>query len=298
MKIIILGAGAIGSMYGAKLSKLNDVILAGKKKHVGAISRKGLKVTGVENKTYNLKAFTKINRIEKNTLIILATKVYDSEKAIRPIKKLLRKDTIILCLQNGYGSEDIIKKIIGKKCLVLRGITAVGISFLKPGEIRMNNIGYTAIEKSQKSMVIAENFSECGLKAYVSKNIKEDVWKKLIINCILNPLTAILKVRNKELASREFKPLRKIISEECVKVAGEDGVRINPKFIEDKISRIGRSDNLSSMYQDLLKGKKTEIDYLNGAVVKIGKKHGIKCPVNESMADAVKLLETRAKTKI
>jgi len=297
MNIIILGAGAIGSLYGAKLSKLNDVVLVGKKRHVDAISRKGLKVTGFENKTYKLKAAAKINKIEKNTLIILTTKVYDSENAIRPIKKLLRKDAIILCLQNGYGSEDIVKKTAGKKCLVLRGVTAVGISFLKPGEIKMNNIGYTAIEKSKKSIEIAENFSECGLKAYVSKNIKEDVWKKLIINCILNPATAILKIKNKELAANKFKPLRKIISEECVKVAAKDGIMINPKFMEDSIRRIGKSENLSSMHQDLLKGKKTEINYLNEAVVKLGKKHGIKCPVNESLADVVKLLETRQKQK-
>src|SRR3989338_10174184 len=103
MKIIILGAGAIGSLYGAKLSRLNYVSLVARKKHADAINREGLKITGVENRTYRLKAATRAAQIEKNTLIILTTKAYDSENAINQIKKLLRKNTIILCLQNGYG---------------------------------------------------------------------------------------------------------------------------------------------------------------------------------------------------
>ena len=292
MKIIILGAGAIGSLYGAKLSRLNDVVLIARKKHADAISRKGLKITGVENRIYRLKAATRIKKIGKNTIIILATKVYDSEDAINQIKKLLRKDTIILCLQNGYGSEEAVKKIIGKKYLVLRGVTAVGTSFLKPGIIKMNNIGYTAIEKSGKSKEIAENFDRCGLKAYVSKNIKEDMWKKLFMNCVLNPITGIFKIKNYEIADGKLKPLRDEIIKECLAVAEKDGFKFSFKFVEGIIDGVRKSNNYSSMYQDLLKGNRTEIDYLNGAIVKLGKKYGIKCPVNESLAGMIKFLES------
>ena len=291
MDIIILGAGAIGSLYGAKLSKLNDVVLVARKNHADITNRKGLKITGFENKTYRLKAIPKIKKVEKNTLIILTTKVYDSEKAIKQIKKLLRKDAVILCLQNGYGSEEVVKKIIGKKCLVLRGITAVGTSFLKPGTIKMNNVGYTAIEKSWKSKEIAENFFECGLKAYVSKNIKEDVWKKLFMNCVLNPITGIFKIKNYKIADKKLKPLRDEIIKECIAVAEKDGFKFSFKSVESIIDRVRKSKNYSSMYQDLLKGKKTEIDYLNGAVVELGKKYRVKCPVNESLVGMIKFLE-------
>mgnify|MGYP001584429924 CR=1 FL=1 len=293
MKVIILGAGAIGSLYGAKLSKSNDAILVARKRHADIINKRGLKITGFENKTYRLRAATKINKIEKDTLIILTTKVYDSEKAIKQIKKQLRKDTVILCLQNGYGSEEVVKKIIGKKCLVLRGITAVGTSFLKPGTIKMNNVGYTAIEKSWKSKEIAENFSECGLKAYVSKNIKEDIWKKLFMNCVLNPITGIFKIKNYKIADKKLKPLRDEIIKECIAVAKKDGFKFSFKSVESIIGRVRKSKNYSSMYQDLLKGKRTEIDYLNGAVVKLGKKYGVKCPVNESLVRMIRFLETR-----
>ena len=293
MKVIILGAGAIGSLYGAKLSKSNDAILVARKKHADIINKRGLKITGFENKTYRLRAATKINKIERDTLIILTTKVYDSEKAIKQIKKQLRKDTVILCLQNGYWSEGAVKKIIGKKCLVLRGVTAVGTSFLKPGIIKMNNIGYTAIEKSWKSEEIAKNFDRCGLKAYVSKNIKEDVWKKLFMNCVLNPITGIFKIKNKEIAHESLRPLRTAVIKECLAVAKKDGFNFSFKFVEGIVDRVGKSDNYSSMYQDLLKGNRTEIDYLNGAVVELGKKYGIKCPVNESLVGMIKFLEAR-----
>ena len=107
MKIIILGSGAIGSLYGAKLSKINDVILIGRQEHVDKINKDGLKITGEEDNIYKIKATTKIDEIDNNTLVILTSKVISSKKAIEPIKSLIKKDTIILCLQNGLNSEDI-----------------------------------------------------------------------------------------------------------------------------------------------------------------------------------------------
>ena len=293
MKIIILGAGAIGSLYGAKLSKSNEVTLVARKKHVAEINKNGLKITGVEDKTYKLKAVSKINKIEENTLIILSTKVYDSEKALKPIKNSLRKDTIILCLQNGYGAEEVAKKIVGKKCAVIRGVSSVGVSYTKPGSIKMNHLGYSVIEESSQSKIIAKNFDDCGLKGTVSKNIKKEIWKKLIVNCLLNPVTAILKIKNNELTSTKLKPLMQLIGEECIKVAKKEGITFPKKIINDILKFIITSDNLSSMYQDLFKGKKTEIDYLNGAVVRLGKKYNVKTPVNESLVGMIKFLESK-----
>jgi 2-dehydropantoate 2-reductase len=293
MNVIILGAGAIGSLYGAKLSKLNDVTLVARKEHADMINENGLKITGVEEKTYKLRARTAIDSIEDDALIILTTKVYDSEKTVDSIKNFVKKNNVVLCLQNGYGSEEIVKKIVGKKCLVLRGVTAVGTSFLEPGVIKMNNIGYTAIEKSPKSEEIADNFSECKLKGYVSENIKEDVWRKLILNCVLNPITAILKIKNREIVHESLKPLRRSIIRECIEVAKKDGFDFDFESIEEMIDRIRNSDNYSSTYQDIFKGKRTEIDYLNGAVAKLGKKYGTDCKVNEGLAGMIRFLESQ-----
>ncbi len=295
MKIIVLGAGAIGSLFGAKLSKLNDAVLIARKEHADAINRNGLKIIGVERETYKVKTAEKISKIEKNTLVILTTKVQDSENAVKSIKNLVRKDTIILCLQNGLHSEDIVKKIIGRKCLVLRAITNFGAVFLKPGIVDYKSYSYTSIEKSPKSREIAENFSKCGLNGYISDNIKQDMWKKLVFNCVLNPLTAILKIENRGICDERLNPLKKLIIDECLKVAEKDGIKFGIDFLKTLNEEFKSSQNISSMQQDLIKGKKTEIDFLNGAVVELGRRYGINCPVNEALTSIIKHLESQTK---
>lgn len=290
MNIIILGAGAIGSLYGAKLSRLNDVTLIGRKGHVDAINRSGLKITGIENNTYKIKAGTKISEIRENTLVLLATKVTNSEEAVKSIKNLVKKDTIILCLQNGLYSENAAKKTLKNKCVVLRAVTNFGAAFLNPGVIRYNSRSYTAIEKSAKSKAIAENFRKCGLNAYASKDIKYDMWKKLALNCVLNPLTAILKVRNNGISDERLNSLKRLIIDECANVAKKDGISLDLDVAQLN-NAFKNSLNISSMQQDLIKGKKTEIDYLNGGVAELGKKYGIKCPANKALAGIIKGME-------
>ena len=295
MNIIILGAGAIGSLYGAKLSKLNDVILIGKKQHTDKINKDGLIIKGIENEKYKLKAETEIKKIKQNTLILLTTKVYDSENAIRKIEDMIKKDTVILCLQNGLYSEKIVKDIVKDKCTVLRGITNFGAVFLEPGVVQYNSYGYTAIEtnkkENKKGREIAENFKKCGLNGYVSDNIKYDVWKKLILNCVLNPLTAIMKVENKFISEENLNPIKEIIIQECLEAAKKDGVKFDIDFVKLINDVFRDSNNISSMRQDIIKGRKTEIDCLNGAVAELGKKHGIMCPFNEGLVMMIKCLE-------
>lgn len=291
MKIIVLGAGAIGSLYGAKLSKLSDVTLIARKGHADNLNKKGLKIAGIENGNYKVKARTEINQIENGTLILLTTKAQDSRKAINSIKNSIRNDTIILCLQNGLYSENIVKKIIKNKCLVLRAITNFGAIFLKPGAVKYTQYSYTSIEKSDKSEEIADNFTKCGLNAYVSESIKQDMWKKLVFNCVINPVTAILRIENRAICDERLDYLNSLIIEECLKVAHKDGVTFNIDFLKALHDEFKLSQNISSMQQDLIKGKKTEIDYLNGAVAGLGKSYGIKCPVNEALTAIIKGLQ-------
>ena len=288
MNIIVLGAGAIGSFYGAKLSKLNQVLLIAKKEHADRINKNGLRMTGLEEGIFKIKASTKVKEIKKNTLILLTTKVYDSRNTINRIKNKIRKDTIIICLQNGLYSEDIAKLIVGNKCMVLRAITNFGATFLEPGAVGYKNYSYTSIEKSSRSRQIADNFSKCGLNAYESKDIKYDMWKKVVFNCIWNPVTAILKIKNGAIADEKLNSLKRLIADECIKVAKKDGVKFDFDFVEATNREFRISQNVSSMQQDLLKRKNTEIDYLNGAVVNLGKKYRIRCPVNEALTDIIR----------
>lgn len=289
-KIFVLGAGAIGSVYGAFLSKRNDVTLVGNKKHVEAVNSKGLTISGDVNETFNLKAETEIREIPENTLIILATKAYDSAAAVRGIKRLLRKDTVVLVLQNGLGNEDVVKQIVGVDIKVLRGITTMAAEFFEAGKIRFWN-GETTIEENEVSETVMKTFNDCKLNTRVSSDIKREVWNKLVFNCVINPLTAIFKVRNNQIIMDSLKPVRHEIIKECVEVGKAEGITF-PDDLEERIDKeISNYKNFSSMCQDVMKGKRTEIDFLNGKIVELGGKHHVQTQVNAVLVQFIKFLE-------
>ncbi|MDP6547918.1 MAG: 2-dehydropantoate 2-reductase [Candidatus Woesearchaeota archaeon] len=291
MKIIILGAGGIGSLVGALLSKDNDVLLVGNKAHTDEIKKNGLQITGCIDKSFKIKADTKINKIEDNTLIILTTKAVDNEKSINQIKNLIKKNTLILCLQNGLGNEDLLRK--QATCRVIRGITTAGTTFLEPGKVICSNIGNIYVEDSEASGDIVNILDEAGLKAEISKDIKERIWKKLIANCIMNTLSAIFKVKNGQL-SKSPKLIKSIVKE-LVEVAEKEHFKFKEEETFDMVMEIIKqsAENKSSMLQDILKGKKTEIDFLNGKIVELAEKHKVDVPVNKALVDMIKFLESK-----
>lgn len=291
-KIFVLGAGAIGSVYGAFLSKENDVSLIGNKAHVKTVNANGLSISGDRNKTFHIKADTEIQEIPEKTLIILTTKAYDSATAIEKIKKLLKKDTVILILQNGLGNEDVVKNVAGGEAEILRGITAMAAEFLEPGKIGFWD-GETILEHNRIGEKIAEIFERCRLHTRIANDIKKEVWAKLVVNCVVNPLSALFQVRNYEVITDSLKPIRRDIVKECVEVGKAEGVTF-PEGLKEKIDKkISKYTNFSSMYQDIMKGKRTEIDFLNGRVVELGIKHGIPTLVNETLVGLVKFLEEK-----
>ena len=287
----MLGAGAIGSLYGAKLVAENDVTLIGRAEHVGAINTRGLRIEGVESRVVPVRAATAIEKIGSNALILLTTKVTDGAVALAPIAPLVGEDTTILCLQNGLGSERIARAAVGDRAPVLRGITQFGAIFESPGVIQFMAPGYTLIEQHERSDRIARTFSDAGLDCRVSANIAADVWHKLVINCVVNPITAILGCEVGGIANPQLDPLKQLVIDECVAVAATQGVTFEVDFMRE-ISEVFRpSRNLASMLQDLRRGHPTEIDYLNGAVATLGPRHGIECPVNDALTKIIKALE-------
>jgi 2-dehydropantoate 2-reductase len=289
-KIFVLGAGAIGSVLGAVLSKNYDVTLIGSKAHVEAVNIRGLSVSGDINGIFHLNADTEIRKIPEKTLILLTTKAHDSAKAIERIKSLLRDDTVILILQNGIGNEEVVEKAAGKEIKVLRGVLKMAAEFVEPGVIRFWQ-GRTIIGRDKVGEQIAEMFNRCSLEAKVSEDMEKEIWKKLVVNCVVNPLTAILRVPDGEIITNSLKRLRDEIVRECLSVARAEGVILAPD-LADRIDRsVAGYANFSSMYQDVVKGKETEIDFLNGKIVELGKRHGIPTPVNETLVSLIKFLE-------
>jgi len=290
--IFILGAGGIGSIYGAFLSKKNDVTLIGHKAHVDAVNSKGLSISGDVNEDFRLKSDTEIYEIPEKTLIILTTKAYDSAEAMRKISDLLKEDTVILILQNGLENEEPVKSIVGNHTVILRGITAVAAEFFEPGIIRFWN-GETIIEQNASGEKIASIFNACGLKTTLTNNITKEIWNKVVVNCVVNPLTALFQVRNYEIASDSLKPTRRQIVEECAKVGNAEGIGFGANLAENIDSEILNYTNFSSMYQDIIKGKRTEIDFLNGKIVDLGRKNHVPTPVNETLVNFVRFMEEK-----
>jgi 2-dehydropantoate 2-reductase len=290
-QIIVLGGGAIGSVYAAKLAEHHDVMLIARPAHAEAITRNGLRVTGCEEMTRLMRAASEVDAVSAHTLVLLTTKVNDSREAIAPLVDKLRDDTVILCVQNGLGSEDIVKAAVAGRCLVLRAITQFGAVFKQPGVVDYTAAGATLVEPSPRSEEVAALLSGSGLNGRVSDNIKTEIWRKLIFNI---PITAIIGSEVRAIADPRLDPVKQLVVDECLEVARVDGVGFDIDFVPTIADVFGSARTIASMRQDLLKGKPTEIDHMNGAVVALGERHGIACPVNRALVAVIKTMEARA----
>jgi 2-dehydropantoate 2-reductase len=249
-----------------------------------------LSIVGEVKRNFKIRAETQIRSIPEKSLIILTTKAYDSAEAIGSIASLFRKDTAILVLQNGLGNEEIVRRASGGRAMVLRGVTKVAAEFLGPGRTKFWK-GETIIESNDVGAKIAATWKECSLEARVSEHINEEVWKKMVVNCVVNPLTALFRVRNCEIWADSLETVREAIVSECSDVARAEGIVLAPDMAERLQRRLTGYTNYSSMYQDIARRRKTEIDFLNNKIVELGRKHGINTPVNETIVSLIKFLE-------
>jgi 2-dehydropantoate 2-reductase len=204
---------------------------------------------------------------------------------------LVREDTTVLCLQNGIGNERIVRKALGDRGIVLRGITQFGAILKSPGVIQFMARGYTLIEQHEGSARLAAVLSAAGLDCRVSSDIRADVWHKLIVNCVVNPITAILRCEVGGIANPELASLKQLVIDECVAVAAKEGLIFANDFMREIDDFFRPSHNIASMLQDLLRGRPTEIDYLNGAVAALAAEHGHACPVNGALAAIIRAME-------
>ena len=296
--IVVFGAGAIGSVHAAKLAASAadrgiSVALIGRREHVDAINRGGLRLTGREELTCRLRAATRIDAIAPRTLVLLTTKVSDNREAAAALAYHVRDDTVILCVQNGLGSEDVVKDVLGPRAIVLRAITQFGAIFREPGVIDYKVAGYTLIEQSPHSAAIASLLTASGLDGRVSDDIKAEIWRKLVFNCVINPITSLMGTDVGSIADSRLDPLKRLVIDECLAVAGADGVTFREDFLQRITDVFGSSRNIASMRQDLARGKLTEIDFMNGAVVALGQRLGIECPVNAALTAIIRAMEAR-----
>jgi len=290
MNVLVLGAGAIGSLFAARLSTAHDVTVLVRPAHADAINRDGLRLMGLDAGVYRVRAVTTLQEIPPRALVLITTKVNDNQTIAEAIAPLVHDDTMIVCVQNGLDGERIVRDAVPRGA-VLRAITQLGAIFREPGVADFKIQGETAIERGDRSADIATLFTACGLPGRVSDDIRVEIWRKLIVNCVINPITSILQSEVGTIADASLDPIKQLVIDECLAVSRADGVTLSIDFLDFLTRAYGPSHNIASMQQDLRKGKTTEIDFMNGAVVAMGRRYGIACPVNAALTSLVKTME-------
>ena len=298
MNILIFGAGAIGSIFGGLLSKKNNVMLIGRKSHVSEIKKSGLVIDGKTNLKVKLDAETSVNNISSlPDLVILTVKSYDTTSAIKQVSKILNENTTVLSLQNGLDNIDKIKKIVDSK-KIIAGVTTQGAFFSGSGYVKHTGIGTTILgelkgDKTKRINNIVNAFNDVGINTFYSNNIIEEIWIKGIVNSSINPLTTFFQCKNGYLLINPIlENLIEKICEESTIIANAQGVNLSYSKMIIKTKEVIRntSENYSSMLQSYNKGKKTEIESINGKLIDIGKKQDIDTSLNEMLVYSVKFL--------
>lgn len=301
MKIVIVGPGAMGCLFAAFLSKSKEEIwLFDKDKERSAkIEKQGITVDGFSSTwQVQLRATSDAKAVGEADVIVICVKAYDTKSALLPIKSLVGESTSVLTLQNGIGNIEVIAEVFGPD-KVIGGVTNLAATLLDAGHVKFTGKGETVLGRIDGKIPvelrsIREVFNKAGLDTRISRDIKGLLWSKLIINAGINALTAITRVNNGRLL--ELENLRKIARNavtEAVKVAKRKRVKL---AYDDPLAKVeavceATSANISSMLQDVLRKKRTEIDFINGVIVRQAQELDIPVPVNEVLVGLVKTIE-------
>jgi len=300
MKTVIMGAGAMGSLFGGLLTRVGEEVwlVDNRKEQIDTICSTGL---SFEEKgklqIISMNTTSDVTSVGKADLVIFFVKTYDTERAVSDALVLDKEDTIFLTLQNGLGNEEVICKKMDQKKVML-GVTGHGATLLKAGHIRHAGWGKTYIGElnhqiTDRAIRMAQMFCSAGIETEASPNIHDHVWGKLLVNVGINALTALTGFKNGQLLDYpETTRLMERLVFEAAEIAREKGVHIE----EDPIERVRKAieatrENRSSMGQDFDHRRKTEIDAINGAVVNEAQPLGIAVPFNQAVTDLVKAIE-------
>lgn len=293
MRIAVMGAGAVGCYFGGLLARAgHDVTFIGRRSHVEAINAHGLLLETRELKAYvPAKAVTEAASIDLPDLVLFCVKSADTEAAGRSLAGYLRPETAILSLQNGVDNAQRLIGVIGQP--VIAAAVYVGTEMAGPGHVKHHGRGELVIGTSAQSEALARVLREARIPTTVVKNIAEALWMKLITNCAYNALSAVGSIPYGPMLQVEgTKDVIENVVRECALIAQACGVAV-PDDVTAKILGLAASmpNQMSSTAQDLARGKPSEIDFLNGYIVRKGAELGIATPTNQALQVMVKLAE-------
>ena len=302
MKIAVVGPGALGCLVAGFLKlKTEDNIwlLDNSPERAKRIAEDGIRIEGVSgNHTVKVDVTADTKNIGPVDLVIICVKSYSTEDACKDIKDLVAENTSVLTLQNGIGNVQILNDYFGVD-KVIAGVTNHGSTLLGVGHIRHAGKGDTVLGKSDGKLSrelkdVVAVFTKAGFPAKVSKDIDSVIWSKLIINVGINALTAITRLNNgKIVVYEEARELLRSAVQEATRVVKRKRIKLSYDDPIQKVESVAKAtaQNVSSMLQDVLSKNRTEIDFINGAIVRHGKAIGIPTPVNEILTRLVKTIE-------
>ena len=295
MKVAVMGAGAVGCYYGAMLARAgHEVVLIGRPAHVEAVRAGGLRLqTSAFDLHVPLAASTDAAAVRGADLVLFCVKSTDTEAGAAQIAPHLSPDALVLTLQNGVDNDARVRAVLG--CEVAAAVVYVATEMAGPGHVRHHGRGELVIAPSRRSAEVAALLVAAGVPAQVSDDVRGALWAKLVLNCAYNALSAVSQRPYGELVrgAGVNEVIRDVVAE-CLAVAQADGVAI-PGDTAAAVRGIAETmpSQHSSTAQDLARGKASEIDHLNGYVVRRGEALGVPTPANRVLWVLVKLLEAK-----
>lgn len=311
MKILIVGAGAMACLTGGKLKTSGEQVRLYNRmnKHVETINKHGLRIVEKDNSVtqIDLEIIQDLKADEQVDILLVLLKAQANEAVLGKLRGKLAEETVIVTMQNGIGNAETIQQLFPNNTVV-SGTLGHGASVENDGTILhrgwgTNYLGNVEEGAASKTLeAFAEKLSQAGMKTEVSADVNAVIWNKLFVNAAFNSVTALTRLKNGDiLNTQEGEDLLRAVTEEAVRVARAEGVDADVEAVVEECLRMGRQDiggNKSSMLMDVLKKRQTEIDVINGGIVKLGKKHGIDTPVNASLAGLIRIIEQNYKLRV
>lgn len=300
MKIAVIGPGAMGMLFGGKLSAAADVVLCGNNNvRIVEMRKSGVEIErdGVVT-TYHPRAAVNGEIIDQKDLVILFTKAYLTEEALIANRAMIGKNTWLLTLQNGMGHEEILQKFADPSHILI-GVTAQGSTRKGGHAILHSGLGETVIGQTEPTQdprieEIRDVFEQAGFPCRISDNIREAIWHKLVINASSSVLSGVLGVKQGYVAGNPnaWNICQELIREICRTAAGE-GIRFEEAEQIERVYNhlLAAKDGVASLCADLRNGRKTEVDFISGAVVRAAEINGIEVPAQKMMVDLVHAME-------
>jgi 2-dehydropantoate 2-reductase len=296
-RIAVMGAGAVGCYYGAMLARAgHEVVLIGRPAHVEAIQRQGLRfeARGLDERL-RVAASTHAQAVRGAQLVLFCVKSTDTEAAAAEMQPHLDPGALLLTLQNGVDNAERLRGVLRSQP-VAAAVVYVATEMAGPGHVRHHGLGELLIEPSPGSEAVRGMLEAAGVPTEVSANVRGALWAKLTVNCAYNALSAIARLPYGPLAQGEgVGQVMRDVAAECLAVARAEGIEV-PGDMDAAVRRIAQTmpTQFSSTAQDLARARRSEIDHLNGLVVRRGEALGVPTPANRVLHALVKLLEGRS----